>query len=345
MLSRAQFRTVRNTFLLFTCFFTLASCALTKTPVSPSASPLKGTFIQLLSVQQGWGKEDWDKLFGYLQQLGIKQVIVQWSVLDNVQFFSAENSPGSGDAPLNYILKESDKAGIDVIVGLFQDSRYWDEVRKDPQSIKAYLAETATITQKVADRLAPILKNHPSFKGWYIPQEIDDTTWRINDAQSFLFQYLNDLSRHLKNIFPDRLVALSGFGSNDSPLPAVEVFWENLLKSAPIDIMLFQDGIGANKLTFSRLPVYLTLMEKITKSQSRQLKIVVELFEQTTGDVLSHSQFAAKPADLNRIEKQIKIGNSFDPELVAFSIPEYMTPSGGLQAEKLYRGYLSKYQH
>ena len=119
-----------------------------------------------------------------------------------------------------------------------------------------------------------------------------------------------------------------------------ELFWDSLLKATPIDIVLFQDGIGADKLTFAQLPEYLASLQRATQINSRQLQVVVELFKQVTGNDSLSTQFAAEAAELERVQKQIMIDAAYGSDLVAFSIPEYMTPLGGPQAEKLFKEYL-----
>lgn len=326
--------------MICTLLLSAQSCVVNK---SVSKSPpvfLKGTFIQLLSAHQGWTKEDWERLFGYLRQLKVSSLIVQWSVFDKLEFFNDTNDQLQTDGPLNFILNEAEKAGMDVFVGLKHDPDYWNAIARDTSSIRNYLADMARTSKDLADRLTPLLKKYASFQGWYITEEIDDSSWRTLDAQRILFEHLNDLSAHLHNLFPDKRVALSGFCNAEMTPGAFELFWDNLLKGAPIDIVLFQDGIGAGKLTFAQLPEYLTALHRATQTNSRQLQVIVELFEQSTGEEVLNNQFVAEPAALERIQKQMRIDSAYGSDLVGFSIPEYMTPLGGPHAEKLFKEYL-----
>jgi hypothetical protein len=54
--------------------------------------------------------------------------------------------------------------------------------------------------------------------------------------------------------------------------------------------------------------------------------------------------FSAVPAPLSRIDRQIMLAAEFaTPDIVAFSVPEYMTPAAGEASRKLLEGYVRKY--
>ncbi|HBR14294.1 MAG TPA: hypothetical protein DD723_01975 [Candidatus Omnitrophica bacterium] len=340
MIDRVKSEKFLRFFLLFTFLLSTQSCALNPSVTKSSQTFLKGTFIQLLSAHQGWTKEDWEGLFAYLRQLKVSYLIVQWSVFDKLEFFNDGNNQSRVDAPLNFILNEAEKAGMNVFVGLELDPDYWNEIARDTSFVKNYLADMSHASKELADRLAPLVKKYDSFQGWYITQEIDDSNWRTFESQQILFDHLNDLGAHLHKLFPDKRVALSGFCNAEMTPGVFELFWDSLLKATPIDIVLFQDGIGADKLTFAQLPEYLASLHRATQINSRQLQVVVELFKQVTGNDTLSTQFAAEAAELERVQKQIMIDAAYGSDLVAFSIPEYMTPLGGPQAEKLFKEYL-----
>ena len=112
-----------------------------------------------------------------------------------------------------------------------------------------------------------------------------------------------------------------------------------MLQRASIDVVLFQDGIGARKLAIPDLPLYLTAMRNATQASNRGLAIIIEIFEQVAGPPLDDTPFQAIPATLERIRQQIEAAAAYAPALVAFSIPEYMTPLGGPAAEGLFEKY------
>jgi hypothetical protein len=116
-------------------------------------------------------------------------------------------------------------------------------------------------------------------------------------------------------------------------------FWTRLLQAAPIDIFMFQDGIGARKQRLSFLPLYLEAAREATRASGRELRVIVELFQQVgDGDT-----FEATSAPLPRIERQLELAVAYSMAgAIGFSMPEYMTPLGGTAAERLYEGYLKR---
>lgn len=86
--------------------------------------------------------------------------------------------------------------------------------------------------------------------------------------------------------------------------------------------MLFQDGIGARNLALPERSSYLTAIRKATQAHHRELKIILEIFDQVAGPPLDDQPFRAIPASLERIRQQIEASAAYTPTLIACSIPE-----------------------
>jgi len=306
--------------------------------ISSHPTRIHGTYIQLWSYHDDWDYGRWRRLFYYFRRLGLKQLIVQWTVYDE-----ADVMPGSLKVgPLETILKLADDAGIRVLVGLGSGPNYWEKIQQPPESVKEYLKYKLQRSSVIAKELFPLVNKHGSFNGWYIPEEIDDVNWRNIKSRRVLFFYLRDLSAHLKKITPNQPVAISCF-SNAAMSPSdFEKFWRDLLKTTKIDIILFQDGIGVNKLTFEKLPVYLEAVQKAVEKNDRQLQVVIEIFSQTNGHPVDQDDFQAIPASLSRIKRQMSLSSAYTSNIIAFSVPEYMTPLGGAKARQAYVDYLKR---
>jgi hypothetical protein len=131
-------------------------------------------------------------------------------------------------------------------------------------------------------------------------------------------------------------VAISGFANGRTDPRAFGDFWRHLLAAAGIDVVFFQDGVGAGKLSLAEVPLYLTALRQAVQSQSRTLQVVVELFRQ-----VSERPFRAQAASWDRVGRQLEIAGCFSPGgILAFSVPEYLTPLGGPEADRLFKAYL-----
>lgn len=221
----------------------------------------------------------------------------------------------------------------------------WEHIRQPLPQIEKYLGRLRAHAVSVARQLLPMVIQHPSFHGWYISEEIDDTTWRTPEFRAVLSTHLHRISAHLHHLTPTKSVALSGFANGQLDPHAFENFWSGLLQEAAIDLVLFQDGVGARKLALPELSSYLRAIRNATQAHHRELQIILEIFDQVAGPPLNDQPFQAVPASLERIRQQISASAAYASTLVAFSIPEYMTPFGGPAAEGLFDQYKAGFVH
>ncbi len=163
--------------------------------------------------------------------------------------------------------------------------------------------------------------------------------WRDEESSRILIEYLDILSEYLRSLSPGKAVAVSGFSNAVMSPQDLRIFWQGILRGTAIDTVFFQDGIGVHKLDLDNLPKYLEALRWACSKESRQLEVVVEVFSQTAGVPVSDGIFAAIPAPLSRIKDQLMIAKRYSSKVIAFSVPEYMTPLGGSQAENLFNEY------
>lgn len=299
---------------------------------------LQGSFIQLLDQHARWSASEWRILFDQLGELQVNHIVVQWSALDQHPFYRAVPVPSAPEMPIESILRLADASGMRVSVGLSHDLAYWTRVARPDR--RAYLVERLRINRQTATELRPIVLAHPSFAGWYISEEIDDLNWTDPNDKLALFNYLLELSSQLHKLTPTAHVGISGFVNRRTDPNTLRDFWIELFARAPvIDQLYFQDGIGVDKLTLAELPRYYGVLRDASMAAGRELVPVVEAFRQNAGPPISKGEFKAEPTTLRRLGEQINIANSYASRYVVFGMPEYMLPSGGPQAARLYQEY------
>jgi hypothetical protein len=310
-----------------------------------SAVPrIGGTFLQLLDQHQEWKAEDWSRLFDEFVAMRISKVVVQWSVSEDQAFFASTAFRHGPNPALETILDLADARGMKVSVGLWHDPGYWRSVAGPTQAVEVYLRRSSLRAVSIAEELAPSMEKHPSFDGWYISEEIDDTNWVEPERRRILTEHLHTLTSSLHIPVPKANVSLSCFSNANMDPGALEGFWKSVLTGSSIDRLLFQDGIGAHKLELEYLAPFLSAMKRATAASGRDLAVIVEVFDQTGGPGRDNGIFSAVPAPLARIDRQIMLAAEFaTPDIVAFSIPEYMTTAAGEASRKLLEGYVRKY--
>lgn len=327
----------------FTAMILLVLAALGVYAQSTFIEPARidATFFQPLSAHQKWSSAQWDKLFVSLKTLKISRLIVQWSVHDEQRFY-AELGQAS---LLENVLAAADKNGIQIVVGLVNDSIYWDKMQTPLAYRETYFQSLQDRSLFTLNELAPRVLAHSSFQGWYIPQEIDDINWRDPAAEKMLTKYLLAITDALYEATPTKKIFISGFVNAGTDPAYVKGLWSRLLESSPhLDGVLFQDGIGAGKLKLPELSTYFDVLERVARERGRSFQPVVEVFRQIAGEPIDHQAFRAVPAPFARVLEQLRVASKYSSSVAVFSAPEYMLLEGNDDAKALSVAYLQQLQ-
>lgn len=296
---------------------------------------LSGTFIQILEQNADLSRPGLEKLFDAFQALGLRRVVVQWTLFDNKAFFVTTTFKQAKQPPLETMLELAEARGIDLYLGLAAESGYWEMIKQPPAGLKEYLNQLRWKSERVAQEIAVVAAGYGSFKGWYIPEEIDDVTWRSPESRALLYQHLKQLTGFIKKLTPSRPVMLSGFTSARMAPDAYREFWQTLLETTSVDILIFQDGFGTGTVPGELMPLYLKAVRQAADANHKKLQIVVELFT-----VLSESPFQAIPAPFTRMKQQLLLADDYATDGInSFSVPDYMLRTGDAAAAELLRDY------
>lgn len=301
-------------------------------PGVPDAAGADGTFLQPTTDQLEWDGSRWERLLDRLQAAGVGTVVMQWTEHGVVSF--ADDRDGRPSLAAELLERAGDR-GMGVWLGLHEDGDWWSRVDGPRDSLVPYLRERRHRSLSLARRLRPLAAEHDAFRGWYLPEEVDDRNWRREDRTGLLRRHLDALADSLHAVTPDRPVAVSGFTTGSSTPEEVRGFWSRLLGQADVDAVFFQDGVGTGVLTLERLPAYLEAVRGAADARDRELRVVVELFDDRGEGGAPH------PADLDRVVDQLRLAHEASTgPVLAFSFPDYMVPEAGDDARRLYRSYL-----
>jgi len=320
-------------------------CHALNEPGAPSKAPaIGGTFLQLLAHHGEWEEGEWGRLFDEFESLKLSRIVVQWTVSADLAFYRSQSVRYGKKPPLETILELADRKGMRVSVGLWHDPAYWQSIQASPPLVEVYLRRSRLRSVGIAEELAALAKSHRSFEGWYITEEVDDTSWNDPPRRRLLTEHLELLSAALHQLVPDKQVGLSCFSNATLDPRSLEDFWVSMLGGSRINELLFQDGIGAHKLELSYLPLFLGAMRRAATAAGRELAVIVEVYEQADGGEGGGSDFRAEPAPIGRIEQQIALAAEHgSEEIVAFSVPDYMTAAAGQAQRHLLEAYVKRY--
>jgi Domain of unknown function (DUF4434) len=301
---------------------------------------LEGTFLQLLQGHADWPPSRWNELFGYFHDLGLRQIIVQWSVLDDLAFYRSAKFKVLPAAPLEAVLREADRLGMSVQLGLVHDSNYWSRIAQDPATVTSYFDQLRLRSMATAQELTGLIGRHKCVKGWYLPGEVDDVNWHDEASREALLRHLSALSVSLQKLTPNLTISISTFAQGRLSPAGFEEFWNIFFSRTKIDSVYLQDGVGVNKLDIAEVPPYMSALHAAAVKNKRRASAIIELLQQTSGPPINQSAFQATPGPLERILRQMESVSQFAPEgMIGFSVPEYMTPFGGKEAGELFEQY------
>jgi hypothetical protein len=239
---------------------------------------------------RSWGTGEWRRLIGGIALYGIRRLVLQWTL---------------GFDPLA-VFQVASEFGLLVVLGLVDDAQFW----RDPVRSLGPLEE-ASLHQI---RRLELLTRQKTFAGWYITQEVDDTRWQRAEDARLLTRYLRKLARACRRM-RKAPVSVSAFANGKTSPEEYAKFLRRLRREARIDQVLFQDSVGARKLTVEQATRYQMAMRNTAEP-------IVEIF-----DVINEEPFEARPAPIERIRRQLEAVQmaGFGAPLV-FSLPEYQTP-------------------
>jgi hypothetical protein len=295
---------------------------------------LQGTFLQLTDRQVARSPDDWRQLMDEMRAIGIKDLFLQWTIVDRKALFQTARFQTTANTPLPNILDLAAHFGIRVWIGLAMDTSYWEEIKQSPGILRTYFHKRLNDLSDFLDDLNTAVAGAP-FSGWYIADEVDDRTWLDPSKRALLKKYLADTVRLLKARRPGSKVAISGFSNSFADPDLLASFWADVIESSGIDLLLFQDGVGEGKVAIENIGLYYGPLNSAVRRAGGQLGAVVELFS-----LMPNGQRV--PAMIGRIREQITEASrltSFPP--VAFSVPDYMSSFAGRQAGGLLSNFLS----
>ncbi len=300
-----------------------------------------------LRVDQTWTDAKLRGLFLDFRQLGLSRLVVQWTVVGNNAFYPSRAFESLRNPPLERILALGDEFAVRVRVGLAYDPEFWTHVGIEtaPRDLDVYLQRLRRRSITAARELAPLVRQHRSFDGWFLTEEVDDVNWLLPERRVLIRSYLADLRDALRSVEPAANVAVSGFSNAYCDPSTLEAFWRELLTASHVDVLLFQDGIGTHKLELRYAGLYLAAIKRAAAGSGRALSIVAELFDQVEGPPVTDRPFKAVPAQIERIERQIALaGEASTDGVFAFSVPDYMLRDAGPDAGRLFGDYVKRFR-
>jgi hypothetical protein len=295
-----------------------------------SSKPLRicptQTFLQIYQTTPGNVAANPNELFQKTRDMGFDTVFLQWSSYDDVSFYQDPRPTKSTDPRLTSIIKAACNANINLWLGLHHDSQFWERSAQSKNQVKTYLNQRLLDLKQRLPALESAINSAGSdadcIKGWYIADEIDDMTWADAGHQKLLIENLKSTKQLLTKARPKWPIAISGFTNQIKTPKNYAKMWDKLLTKSGIDLLLFQDGIGAGKLSLETEASYIQSLTTMAHTKEYDISVVVELFNMTKQKDGTNRFSAANSA---RVQQQLTLAEKAGAkQLAVFAATPYL---------------------
>lgn len=299
------------------------------------------TFVQLWRQDALRTEAKWEDWFKNLDSLGFTEIIAQWSSYGPVSFYNDPAMNRECSPSLEALIQAAGRHRKKIWLGLHYDPSFWQAIGKEPADPDVYLKDRLQdFMLRLPFLLRAIEKADPKGEivcGWYISDEIDDQNWQNPARCQALLGYLESLRQHLRKAKAKWPVLISGFSNGTLTPVQWTAFWNKLLAQTRIDGLLFQDGIGAGKLTVQQLEAYLKSFASSLTHADRTFGVIVELFQINAPQ---DSAAGLQAADMARVNRQLSLARTYSRlPVTVFSAPDYLVADRDDYRRKLQSGW------
>ena len=297
-------------FILFS-IFSLVACKkenneeiVCEYPQQTTPKALTGTFVQLFG-KDDWSEAQWDEFLTEIKDLGMNTLIVQYTAFknasNNITWFNSANTftATKSKHTLERVLASAQRKGIEVHIGLHFDDTYWQH-----QTDVAWLQTQANYCIAIAEEIQAQFGTHVAFKGWYIPHEPEPNAYNTDEkVRLFREHFVDRISNRLHQL-NNKPVSIAAFWNNSLSTPEqLQHFMAELSKSN-LQIVMLQDGVGAQHVTLERLANYYEAAQRGLFEENKNYKGVfwsdLETFASPNG------QYPFAPATFDRVKQQLE---------------------------------------
>lgn len=313
--------------------FKAAVAALVMTGGMLAADPL-GTFVQFNRASVERTPEQWRADFEQMAKAGIRRVIIQWVAEDPVAYFETRLPYAEKHPVLERMFAGMEGLSFEVYLGLDHDANYWTAITGRDKTVRDYFLVRLARNQRIQNALLEAFGTQPAWKGYYIPDEIDDKSWRGDGRGSLMREYLRAMTGAIKKADPSRNVAVSSFfRARTAPDVYVRTL-RGLVLDAGLDQVLVQDGCGESDPPFRYLGDYYAALKENWNAQSPRLECVVEAFRR---EATADGTFKAGTAEAGSLRDQLKLARKHFDSVFVFSFLDYLDPDLGGKGAAAYQ--------
>lgn len=319
----------------FTTLLTLAQSSAAHAATCTVTPRLNGSFVQP-SLVDGFSAGQLTTEMGYLTGACITDQILQWTADSkaNTTVYPSGLSGYSQNTSTDVVgrtLTAADGAGIGVYLGLQANNDWWNTYANDT----TWLDTQATVAKNLAADLFAKYGTHSSLTGWYLPFEVDNWNFTTSATWTAMVNFYTTVAGYLHTLTPGKPVVISPFFNTSGGQTAGQwtTMWENILASAPIDVIALQDGIGAGHATNAQLATWFAATRTAISSASPSTALWADSETYNT---------SFQPQDIATVVADLQAEAPYVSRFWSFSYDHYDSPQQVDPAyDAAYRNYLT----
>lgn len=280
--------------------------------------------------------KQWESKVEEMASIGLKYIVLMASAMvypDSCEaYFTTDIYPRAkmeAIDPMEALFCAADRHNMKIFVGAGFYGFWQDTINNMTDPAVTKRAFTAM------EQLYAQYGHHPSFYGWYLPDELGICPYYSDE----FIRYTNLYTAHGKSYSSNLQVLIAPYGTN--MLKADDAFVKQL-EQLNCDIIAYQDEIGVRKSTTAQTPAYYEALRKAHDRAGRAaLWADMEVFE-FEGEIY---ESALIPATMERIERQLNSLSPYVDEVLMyqylgmFNKPDTTAFCGHPESTRLYNEY------
>ncbi len=321
----------------------LAPATTTASPMSGMIKPISGSWFEFQhhATVEGvdWNPAcarftaaQWEAKIEEIAEIGVEYLVLMATAVYYRSFYDTKIYPkwelGCVN-PLEAVLTAADKHKIRFFIGCgFYGNWESDKVITDPVAAKKRLQSL--------EELAHLYGHHPSFYGWYWPDEACINPYYTPE----FITYVNNLSRQARQLKPRAPIMIAPYGTR---IVTPDDQYVRQLDSMDVDIVAYQDEVGVQKSKVTETSAFYEGLRKAhDRSQKAKIWADVEIFE-FEGEVYNS---ALMPAQFGRVLRQLEAVSPWVDQILVYQYQGMMNKPGSAAfagspaSTKLYSDYL-----
>ena len=286
---------------------------------------IHGTFFEFRHHNTAEGKywnpaldkfqaEDWRRKVREISQIGMEYIVIMATALYDRCYFKSSVFPFADipcSDPIEAVLDEADKCNVKVFLG----NGFYGDWTKAGRNIRSQ--EVIDRSFRAMEELSALYAHHPSFYGWYFP---DETCIILNFSKDFM-KYVNLCSARCRELTPEKKTLIAPYGTN---LALANSRFIRSLSELDVDFIAYQDEVGVGKTKVDRTKrIFEKLRIAHDKAGRSELWADIELFD-FEGVVYKS---ALIPAPFERVKKQIENVAPYADKILCYQYPGILNPS------------------